>query len=919
MIPRIKGLRISNAREREHITGSEFIPFQDEEINGKIKLSTLKDISIYVFNPEVTQDWLDDKRITQEEYDALYNAIENNKVIIVSPRVPVVGDWNIAYGQVMLNSKPCLRIPKFIRQDGAENLVRIEYYEVTFYSDRRLKITKYNTPDFLQTGNGKSVLTDNGQYVNIGNLALTNVVFEDGMNSCIYDLNSDKIVFGPKDTQCVTFNASKSDNTINMRLQLAKATATMDGIMSKEDKVKLDTTLTEQITALQNAIAQEIQDRTNADNVLQGKINTEKQERVTADNALTVKIDKEVTDRQQADELIHSRIQAETNTLHGRCNQLNSRIDEEHTAWTQADAGLSSRINAVEIDLTQFKNSKGQPNGLASLGSDGKVPASQLPSYVDDVLEFNSLSVFPSTGEYGKIYVAKDTNLTYRWGGTSYVEISKSLALGETSSTAYAGDKGKANRDAIVSLPSKILTDALVTNTTNSVVNIVQKQVTKSGLNYGTPTELTTIIPAATSTKAGVMTAEDKQKLFSVSSTIIPSLPQYIVSGLSLSQLEDTTSLSISRVVKNPSDGTYNMHADLGYVIETANQLRAGLMSKLDKKKLDDELPNQIQQEVIDRTRDVHAVRSTVNTLPTSIVSGELALLAGHTDKVPLVGRTYNKQSGDVYIKNNEFDTFGYAPMAGTGQAGMITGDFKVALDNALVDLAEIQSQIGGLGYTHPVGTAANKPQGLYKFATDATSHVSSVLAVVQKDITDLGIPSNANLTDALNNLKNEILLTVNDQIVNLGTNLSSRIDSLVNQLGVVINRVATLETQFSSLLDNLTEHVDNKNNPHQITKAQIGLGNVNNTSDMQKPVSTLQAATISNARAEAINIASSDASDKANFAKMEAIAAAEIALNNHANRKDNPHVVTRAQLSLDTTNEVVFKKVTAINGFHKE
>ena len=75
---------------------------------------------------------------------------------------------------------------------------------------------------------------------------------------------------------------------------------------------------------------------------------------------------------------------------------------------------------------------------------DGKVPANQLPSYMDDVLEYDSVSAFPATGEDGKIYVAKDTNKTYRWGGTQYVEISQSLALGETAETAYPGDKGKA-------------------------------------------------------------------------------------------------------------------------------------------------------------------------------------------------------------------------------------------------------------------------------------------------------------------------------------------------------------------------------------------------------------------------------------------------------------------------------------------
>lgn len=93
----------------------------------------------------------------------------------------------------------------------------------------------------------------------------------------------------------------------------------------------------------------------------------------------------------------------------------------------------------------------GVAGGVATLGSDGKVPQSQLPSYVDDVLEYSSQSSFPVPGESGKIYVALDTNKTYRWSGSAYVEISQSLALGETSSTAFAGDRGKAIEDKIPS------------------------------------------------------------------------------------------------------------------------------------------------------------------------------------------------------------------------------------------------------------------------------------------------------------------------------------------------------------------------------------------------------------------------------------------------------------------------------------
>lgn len=96
--------------------------------------------------------------------------------------------------------------------------------------------------------------------------------------------------------------------------------------------------------------------------------------------------------------------------------------------------------------------------GVATLDETGKVPASQLPAYVDDVLEFANKEAFPATGETGKIYVALDTNLTWRWSGTTYVEISPSIALGETSSTAYPGDKGKANADAIAGMGNVIIT-----------------------------------------------------------------------------------------------------------------------------------------------------------------------------------------------------------------------------------------------------------------------------------------------------------------------------------------------------------------------------------------------------------------------------------------------------------------------------
>lgn len=121
------------------------------------------------------------------------------------------------------------------------------------------------------------------------------------------------------------------------------------------------------------------------------------------------------------------------------------------STW-KSKLGLNNVTNDTQVKASE----KGVAGGVATLGSDGKVPSSQLPSYVDDVLEYDTKSGFPATGATGIIYVAKDTNLTYRWSGTAYVEISASLALGETSSTAYAGDKGKANANAITALGTRV-------------------------------------------------------------------------------------------------------------------------------------------------------------------------------------------------------------------------------------------------------------------------------------------------------------------------------------------------------------------------------------------------------------------------------------------------------------------------------
>lgn len=176
---------------------------------------------------------------------------------------------------------------------------------------------------------------------------------------------------------------------------------------------------------------------------------------------------------------------------------------------TKEQVGLSNVTNDAQVKRSEM----GVASGIATLDESGKIPSSQLPSFVDDIIEADSLDEFPEVGEAGKIYLAKDTNIIYRWSGSKYVEVSSSLALGETIGTAYEGNKGKANRDAIVSLPDTLVSEVSKGVVTGDDVSLNINTASRSELNYAEPTSSTITIDSATSTTAGVMSAADKAKL----------------------------------------------------------------------------------------------------------------------------------------------------------------------------------------------------------------------------------------------------------------------------------------------------------------------------------------------------------------------------------------------------------------------
>ena len=705
MIARIKGLKISQASERTAVTGQEMIPFQDGERNGKIRMIEFKDMTMYIFDPTIV-----DGKVSQEDYDALKQAIEEGKLVytINSNRngLDLATEVAIVGGTIYIES------PDFIKEEGTDNISQVVFDTITVDSSLNYSKEQYTTTVIKTTGDGTKVLTDNGQYVYIGNLALTNIKFKDGTNTTTYDLVTNGITFRQNSTPCVSWNTIKSGNNIYMDIRIANATASMDGLMSKEDYVELNTTIPGQIEELKEA-----------DSNINNRIDD-----------LDDKIDKEIADREAEIDRIE-------NKFDGVTDALEDALQKEIENRKAGDTTITNSLNA-------FISTKGQPSGLAELDSTGKVPAAQLPSYVDDVLEFSTKAQFPQTGETGKIYVAKDTNLTYRWTGTQYLEISQSLALGETPSTAYPGDKGKANRDALNSMPTKITSYLTPTTSTGELVKINYKYAAKDGLNYGPLQDDNIDIPSATTTNAGAMSAIDKGRLDDLYNEFgsiqnpgdkLDSLPNNLVTGL------DATSRNATAVTINykqsdlsAASNSYANPITKSQTIPAATQSAAGVMTATDKQNLDVNIPNRITNLDNRVTTEVDRLEELIESSSSEITNDlNVEIQARKDGDTKLQTNINNLQS----TMNTELaKKVGKVTVAGSGNAvttASISGDTLTLTKGATYN-----------NYVHPAGSAPSKASGFYKFSTDSTSHVASVTAVTKADITALGIPAqNTNTT----------------------------------------------------------------------------------------------------------------------------------------------------------------------------
>ena len=336
-------------------------------------------------------------------------------------------------------------------------------------------------------------------------------------------------------------------------LEVTSATKTTAGAMTAADKVKLDETLPQQI-------AKEIQDRKDAIEALK--------------NSSEASLAQEIEDRKAADQALDTKftqaIKEEADARAEYDQVQMQKIQEEEEARAAADTALENKlqtnINNLEKKHDDFVATKGKANGFASLDGNGLVPSSQLPSYVDDVIEvyatydvsetgkLSNIKLYsdpdhanPITGESGKIYLnitQDEPSYQFRWSGTQFVDSNtSSLILGEVTGTAYDGGKGKALADWRKSLNDNLKFYSHIKDNGAWTRNATEVRLNFDCSDFGNTESVNTYnqpIPAATKDLAGVQTAADK-KLFD-------SIPWGIISNVQ--GFEEDPSLKDKNVVK---------------------------------------------------------------------------------------------------------------------------------------------------------------------------------------------------------------------------------------------------------------------------------------------------------------------------------------------------------------------------------
>jgi hypothetical protein len=250
---------------------------------------------------------------------------------------------------------------------------------------------------------------------------------------------------------------------------------------------------------------------------------------------------------------------------------------------------------------------------------------------------------------------------------------------------------------------------------------------------------------------------------------------------------------------------------------------------------------------------------------------------------------------------------------ATTREAGLMDSDSVIKLNQTLPDAIEAEQE-ARIAKDNEHDTFNSSLPGIILTGFTLTHNSTNVRATLNNKTKSADGKTYEGATDLIRDILAATKTTAGVMTAADKTNLDNTVQGLANEITNRTNAIKALRTELKTYIDNqisdtgsdvtaletkVNNHIANKSNPHGVTKSQVGLGNASNTSDANKPVSTAQAAAIADAKA--------------------AGTAAQTSINNHAGRKDNPHTVTRAQLGLATTDQVVFAKTTAPSGFFKE
>ena len=504
-------------------------------------------------------------------------------------------------------------------------------------------------------------------------------------------------------------------------------------------------------------------------------------------------------------------IKTETNTL------IESHIADKNNPHqvTKEQVGLSEVTNDAQVKRSEM----GVAGGVATLDQDGKVPSSQLPSFVDDVIEVDSYDNLPTTGETGKIYVTKDTNLTYRWSGSRYIEISASLALGETSSTAYPGDKGKETTDKVnahttdYNNPHKVDKaqvglsnvdntsdkDKPVSDATLTIINEVKESISSGNTtitgnlnkhisDYNNPHKVTKDQVGL----GNVDNTSDKDKPLSdaVKEAIKEVKDSIISSGTDLSaHIKDYT--NPHRVTKDQVGlGNVDNTADIDKPVSTATQKE---LDKLDAKI--DKINTDQGTDLSDHLKDYNN--------PHKVTKDQVGLgnVDNTSDKEKPISDATQKAIDDAIASGNT---------ALDNHANRTDNPHKVTKD---------QVGLGNVDNTADTVKPVSVPQ---QAALDALSN--SLNTAINNHVSNINNPHQVT--------KDQVGLGKVDNTSDLEKPISVATQGAINTLET------SLTSKITEVSTNLDKHVADKNNPHEVTKEQVGLGRVDNTSDKEKPIS---------------------------------------------------------------------------------